>query len=98
MGGADRRERSWTDPDSTLSFFRRAIELRRSRAEFGGVAIEWLDRTGDVLAFRLVDGGLVCVLNAGRRPVALPDGELILASAPLVDGKLAPNTAAWLVT
>ncbi len=52
----------------------------------------------DVLMFRLVDGGLVCMLNAGRRPMALPDGELILASAALVDGRLAPNTAAWLVT
>ena len=30
--------------DSTLSFFRRALELRRSRAEFDGAAIEWLAR------------------------------------------------------
>jgi alpha-glucosidase len=29
--------------------------------------------------------------------MALPDGELLLSSAPLVDGKLPPNTAAWLV-
>jgi alpha-glucosidase len=36
-------------------------------------------------------------LNTGKRPVALPDGELILASAPLVAGKLPPNAAAWLV-
>jgi alpha-glucosidase len=38
-----------------------------------------------------------CALNTGKRPVALPDGELILASAPLVDGKLPANAAAWLV-
>ena len=39
----------------------------------------------------------MCALNAGKRPMPLPAGELILASAPLVDGKLPPNTAAWLV-
>jgi alpha-glucosidase len=29
--------------------------------------------------------------------MALPDGELILASAPLVDGQLPADAAAWLV-
>jgi alpha-glucosidase len=29
--------------------------------------------------------------------MALPDGEVLLASGPLADGKLPPNTAAWLV-
>ena len=46
--------------------------------------------------FRL-GSGLVCALNAGRRAMALPDGEVLLASGALVDGKLPPNTAAWLV-
>ena len=31
------------------------------------------------------------------RAVALPEGEVLLASGGLVDGKLPPNTAAWLV-
>jgi alpha-glucosidase len=39
----------------------------------------------------------VCALNAGDRPIALPPGELILCSAPLVDGQLPPDAAAWLV-
>jgi alpha-glucosidase len=43
------------------------------------------------------NGGLVCALNAGRRPMPLPDGEVLLASGALVDGRLAPDTAAWLV-
>jgi alpha-glucosidase len=42
-------------------------------------------------------GGLVCALNTSKRPIALPDGELVLASAPLVDGQLPPDSAAWLV-
>ena len=83
---------------STLSFFRRALELRRSRTEFDGSAIEWMRSGRDGLVFRLVGGGLVCALNAGRRPMALPAGELILASAAMLDGRLPPNAAAWLVT
>ena len=83
--------------DSTLSFFRRALELRGGRAEFDAVVIEWLGSPRSGLVFRLVPTGLVCALNAGTRPMTLPDGDLILASGALVDGKLPPNTAAWLV-
>ena len=39
----------------------------------------------------------MCALNAGEQPIALPAGEVLLASAELVDGKLPPNAAAWLV-
>ncbi|BDH56643.1 hypothetical protein MTP03_15820 [Tsukamurella sp. PLM1] len=48
------------------------------------------------LAFRRVGGRLTCVLNASDQPVDLPAGELILSSAPLLDGRLAPNAACWL--
>jgi alpha-glucosidase len=82
------------DPLSTLAFYRRAIELRHGRADFSELALEFLDVAPDVVAFRGGDG-LVCVLNAGTEPVALPDGELVIASA-LADGKLPPNAAAWL--
>ncbi|HTM85631.1 MAG TPA: DUF3459 domain-containing protein [Mycobacterium sp.] len=47
------------------------------------------------MAFRR--GGLVCVLNAGKQPVQLPDGQVILTSGPAAGGELAPNTATWLV-
>jgi alpha-glucosidase len=89
-------EKQLADADSTLSFFRRAIELRHSRTEFGGNTLQWLDSPADTLVFR-VSGGLLCALNAGRRAMALPQGEVLLASGELVDGKLPPNTAAWLV-
>ena len=89
-------EKQSADPDSTLSFFQRAIELRRGRSEFDGGEVEFRKAPGDAVIFRR-RGGLVCALNAGDRPIALPDGELILASAPLVAGRLAPNAAAWLV-
>jgi alpha-glucosidase len=89
-------EKQSADPDSMLSFFQRAIELRREYSEVDGDKFEWLTMPRDALAFR-GRGGLVCALNAGERPVELPPGELILASEPLVEGRLAPNAAAWLV-
>jgi alpha-glucosidase len=89
-------EKQQGDPDSTLSFFQKALELRGKRAEFDGDKFEWLTAPSGALAFR-GRGGLVCALNSGKRPIALPAGELILASAPLVDGQLPPDSAAWLV-
>jgi alpha-glucosidase len=89
-------EKQNDDPTSVLAFYRRAIELRRNRGEFDGSTIEWLDSPVDTLAFRR-NGGLVCVLNAGTRAIPLPDGDVLLASAELVDGELPPDAAAWLV-
>lgn len=82
--------------DSTLSFFRRALELRRNRAEFDGSELTWLDSAADGLVFRL-RGGLVCALNAGTTPMPLPAGDVLYACDELVDGMLPPNAAAWLV-
>ena len=89
-------EKQLPEANSTLSFFRRAIELRHNRPEFGGSAVEWIESPIDTLVFRLTSG-LVCALNASRRAMALSGGEVLLASGALVDGQLPPNTAAWLV-
>ena len=90
-------EKQRANPDSTLSFYRRALELRRERTEFDGGEFEWLASTPELLIFERNGGALVCALNFDRRPMVLPPGEVILASAPLVDGKLPPDAAAWLV-
>jgi alpha-glucosidase len=93
-------EKQLNEPDSTLAFFRHALEIRRARAEFTGNRVEWLAAPRGALLFARGDNGasgMRCALNTGKRPVALPDGELILASAPLVDGMLPANAAAWLV-
>jgi alpha-glucosidase len=89
-------EKQLLNADSTLSFFQRALEIRRSHVGFTGDGIEWLEAPGDTLAFARGDDGLRCVLNAGKQPIPLPDGEPILTSAPLLDGKLPANAAAWL--
>ncbi|KAA1251016.1 glycoside hydrolase family 13 protein [Mycobacterium simiae] len=90
-------EKQLADPGSTLSFFRAALELRSTRAEFDGSQIDWLPAPNHSLVFARRGGGLVCALNAGHRPITLPPGELLVASAPLIDGQLPPDTAAWLV-
>jgi alpha-glucosidase len=87
-------EKQLRDVDSTLSLFRRALELHCPRLEFDGDRIEWLPTGRDTLAFRR--GGLVCVVNAGQHPVTLPDGQLLLTSGPVAGDKLPPDTAAWL--
>jgi len=46
-----------------------------------------------VLAFRR--GPVTVVLHCGTEPVALPAGEVLLASGPL-DGSVPPDTAVWL--
>ncbi|MGY4649817.1 glycoside hydrolase family 13 protein [Mycobacterium sp. URHB0021] len=89
-------EQQLEDDASTLSFYRRALDLRCSRVEFSGRAIEWLDAPEGGLVFRL-SSGLVCALNAGARAMPLPAGELLLASAELAGGQLPSDSAAWLV-
>jgi alpha-glucosidase len=84
------------DVTSTLSLYRSALELRALRPEFSGNEIDWYGSPSGCLAFRR-RGGLVCALNATDAPIPLPPGELLLASAPLVNGELPPNAAAWLV-
>ncbi len=84
------------DVESMLSLYRTAIELRSHRPEFDGDEIDWYGSPPGCLAFRR-PGGLICALNATKEPIPLPPGQLLLSSAPLVDGALPGNTAAWLV-
>jgi alpha-glucosidase len=81
------------DPHSTLSLYRDALRLRRSGSATG--SLKWLDSPDTVLDFRR-EGGLRCVANLGTDPLPVPAGP-VLASAPLVDGALAVDAAAWYV-
>jgi len=90
-------ERQLRAPDSTLNFFRAALQLRATRAEFDGATLEWLKAPPGALIFRVLPGGLLCALNAGARPIKLPPGTLLLATQPLKAARLRPDTAAWLV-
>ena len=84
------------DPESMLAFYRAALRTRRTFATSAGDAVEVLDPSevgADVLAFRR--GPITVVVNCGDEPIALPAGEVLLASGPVSD-VLPPDTAVWL--
>ncbi|QIK83770.1 glycoside hydrolase family 13 protein [Sanguibacter sp. HDW7] len=84
------------NPASTLHLYRRAIALRRSEPGLAHGALDWLDLGADVLAFRRDD--VLCVVNLGSDPVALPDADVLLSSEAIVDRVLPTDSAAWLRT
>ena len=86
------------DTTSTLSLYRRAIELRRTHIPDPAAPPEWYGAPPGCLAFRPEGSALVCALNTSDVPVPLPPGEVRLASgAPPEGGTLAPDTAVWLL-
>jgi alpha-glucosidase len=83
------------DAASHLSFYRRALRLRRELQ--GEEEFEWVAGTSaDVLHFTR-PGGWHTITNFGAAPVDLPEGRVLLTSSPLEDGRLPADTTAWLV-
>ncbi|MBA2308227.1 MAG: glycoside hydrolase family 13 protein [Pseudonocardiales bacterium] len=82
------------EPRSTLSLYRRAIELRHEHRGFAS-ALDWLPAPDGCFAYRRAGSSLVCMLNTSAEAVPLPAGEVLLSSAKLVDGLLPPDTAVW---
>jgi len=80
---ADQRE----DPGSLLSFWRELIALRKGL----GPGFRMLDGDPGVIAYER--GNVRVAINAGDAPVAVPDGEVVLATAPAA-AALAPGDAA----
>ena len=86
------------DTTSTLSLYRRAIELRRTHIPDPAAPLEWYGAPPGCLAFRPEGSALVCALNTSDVPVSLPPGEVLLASGAPPEGKnLAPDSAVWLM-
>jgi len=73
------------------------LRIRRSHPALGDGDLEWdADAPANVLSF-LREPGFRCIVNLSRSAVELPaHADVILASAPLTGGRLAPDTAAWL--
>ncbi len=99
LGWAGRTAAAQTgDPGSMLELYRTAIRLRRERLTPVAATLEWQPTDPEVLSFTR-PGSFVFLANLSDQPVAVPPAaELLLASDPLVDGRLAPDTAAWFRT
>jgi alpha-glucosidase len=86
------------DSGSMLAHYRTALRVRAARDCRDDDSLTWLSAPDGVLAFSR-PGRFVCVVNISAAPVPLPlDAEVLLASGELDDGKLPPDTAAWLCT
>ena len=84
------------DPSSTLSLYRDALALRRSTPALQG-DFAWIGAPDGCLAFRR-GADFVVVTNFSELPAPLPDGEVLLASAPLTGAELPGNASVWLRT
>ena len=84
------------DETSMLELYRAALRLRRATPALGDGELTWLDQPDGVLGFTR-GADLVCLVNVTGEPVALPAGhDVLLASGPLVDGRLPAATSVWL--
>ncbi len=82
------------DPASTLSLYRSLLAERRERG-LGAGTLDWLDGYGDdVVAFR--NGSITVIANLGDEAVALPAGEVLVASGPLDGDALPTDTTVWI--
>lgn len=83
------------DPSSTLSFYRRALELRHELQT--GEALEWMESgRADVLRFARPNGWQV-VANFGAEPFALdPDVDVVLSSGADAEASVPGETTVWI--
>ena len=84
----------WDRAGSTLEFYREALRCRRELTL--GLADEVLLVEEQPEVLRFTRDGMTVVLNCGSAPVPLPDGDVLVSSGPVEDGKLPADTAAWL--
>ncbi|GAA5189500.1 glycoside hydrolase family 13 protein [Arthrobacter gyeryongensis] len=82
------------DPASTLSFYRRALALRHEIQ--GPETLEWGDISDENVLHFVRPGNWHVVANFGTAPVALPKGEVLLASADVKNGTLPGEATAWI--
>ena len=82
------------DAESMLTLYRQAIAIRGEWLG-GDEKFEMIDLRPDILAYRR-GSSMICIVNMGAANLPLPDGEVLLTSAPLNGDELLPDTAAWI--
>ncbi len=96
------------DDGSMLNFYRRVLRLRHEMQtpdtsctllpenRPSGMRDGADGQPGGVIAYRRANGW-ANLTNFGATPVSLPDGEVLLSSAPLTDdGRLPQDTSVWM--
>lgn len=78
---------------STLELYRRALRLRRQLQS--AEELTWEKSPRNTVHFSR-PGGWHSFTNFGVKPVALPEGAVMLSSAPVTNGKLPGNATAWM--
>ncbi len=89
------------DDGSFLALYRAALRLRRQHPALGRGTLRWFDGPPAAGATGLLcfarEPGFVLAANLGPVPEPLPPHQaILLASGPVEDGILPPDTAAWL--
>ena len=88
---ADLSRDQQTSEDSTLEMYKSSLKLR-SELGLGEGSFSWTS-TGAVLSYQ--NQNVIVAHNFGEDSAKLPDGQLLLTSAPLNSGKLPANVTAW---
>ena len=84
------------DPNSTLSLYRKALDLRKDLG-LGEGNFSWQPCLTNSQTLAYQNGEILVIHNFGSTPVALPQGEILLASSPIErHGELDPNCSVWL--
>jgi alpha-glucosidase len=83
-----------SDPQSTLAFYRDALELRLLMCP--NATVHSVDCTHPDMLHLVRSDGWEMITNFGTSWVPLPTGELVFASERIADGILPPNITAWL--
>ena len=86
------------DPASMLSLYRALLRIRRLDARPGAGGVRLARRRRPACSRSGAGRASSCVANLSPHPVDLPEGEVLLVSSPLEDGRLPTDTTAWLRT
>jgi alpha-glucosidase len=86
------------DPGSSLVLHRSALAMRHGSEALRSGSFAWHDSPEGTLVFERVAGEetVVCAINLDAEPLALPEGELLLASGRTPGGLLPSSTSAWI--
>jgi alpha-glucosidase len=85
------------DPESTLELYRRALAVRATHPALGDGTLAWGDAYPGTVLYFTREPGFGFLANLSGEDVDLPSGaEVLVASSPLVDGRVPTDTAVWL--